>query len=116
MKTIHEACCGEERAFCFSLRVLQDIMGKFGSLDGMFEAVDGSNSIEAVVWLLSRLMLAGDKCAKLNGEENPAPLTVDEILDLSLPQDIGRFKRIIFATLANDSDSTVQAESDGNPT
>lgn len=117
MKAVREACCGEERAFCFSLRVLNDIAAKYGSLDNMFDAVDGTNSIEAVVWLLSRLMIAGDRCAKMNGEANPAPLTPDDILDMSRPEDVRRFKSIIFATLANDGENNVQAESDGgNPT
>lgn len=116
MNIIREKCCGEERAFCFSLRVLRDILAKFGSFDEMFNAVDGADSVEAVVWLISRLMLAGDRCAKMNGEENPKPLSEDEILDMSLPQDIGRFKSIVFATLAKDSESSVEIESEGNPT
>lgn len=117
MKIIEEACCGEKRVFCFSLRVLQDITDKFGSYDKLFDAVDGEKSIENVAWLLSRLMDAGSRYAKMNGLENPAPLTNEQILDMSGPFDIGKYKSIIFSTLARDTESSVQAESDGgNPT
>lgn len=117
MKIIEEACCGEKRAFCFSLRVLQDITDKFGSYENLFAAVDGEKSVENVAWMLSQLMDAGSRYAKMNGLENPAPLSADEILDMSGPFDIGKYKSIIFATLARDTESTVQVEStEGNPT
>lgn len=116
MNIIRVTCCGEERAFCFSLRVLRDILGKFGSFDKMFDAVDGTDSVGAVVWIISRLMLAGDRCAKMNGDENPKPLTEDEILDMSTPLDIRKFKSIIFATIEKASETSVEIESEENPT
>lgn len=108
---------GEERFFCFSLRVLSDASAKFGGVDAIFSAMDGDKSVENVAWLAARMMDAGDRYAKRHGLDNPAPLTADDILDeLSFNEILG-LRDIVLSSVGHDSEAEVSVQADGeNPT
>lgn len=116
MKSVKEAICGGERYFCFSVRVYQDIMEKYESLDAMLTAMDTAGALEDVAWLASRMMIAGEKYAKRRGLDCPPALTPEDILDELGVDEIVKMKGIIFSTIASDSKSEVELATEENPT
>ena len=84
MRTVKLPIAGQERILCFSVRVMRACSERFGSFSGVYKAMAADNETEcldAVLWLLAELMKAGDRYAKANDMENPAPLSVDDLLD-----------------------------------
>ena len=116
VKLIRRECMGEERYFCFSLRVLNDASAKFGGTDAIFEAIDGPEGIGNVAWLAAALMDGGHRVAVKRGLADPAPVSADDILDELGVAEINALKSIIFATIANDSEAEVSVETKENPT
>lgn len=107
---------GEKRFFCFSLRVLSDATAKFGSLDAVSEVVDGGD-VDAVAWLVSRLMDAGHRYAESHGLDDPAPLSADELLDGLGLEDVMALRLIAVATVSHDSEAEVAVQTESsNPT
>lgn len=113
MRGIKEAIGGGTHWFCFSLRVLQDIMDRYGTLEAMLDKIDG-NGLEDTAWLASRMMLAGEKYAKRRGCECDPAMSAEDIMDELGAEDIVKLKTAIFATIAADSESEVQT-ADENP-
>lgn len=107
---------GEERLFCFSLRVLNDASAKFGGVDAIFTAMDGDKSVENIAWLASRMMDAGDRYAKRHGLENPAPVNADDILDELSYNEVLGLRDVVLSSVGHDSEAEVSVQSEGNPT
>ena len=85
MRTAKMSVDGREYLLCFSGRVIRNVTEKFGSLPAMYEAFsqeEQEKSLDAAVWVLSQMIQAGDRYAKLNGLENPGKLSFDDLYDL----------------------------------
>lgn len=116
VKPIRRTLMGEERLFCFSLRVLSDASAKFGGMDNIFNAIDGADGINAVAWLAARMMEAGHRYAVQHSMDDPAPVNEDAILDGLDVTEFGALKGIIFDTINNDSEAEVTVQAEENPT
>lgn len=73
----------EDYILCYSTRVVRAVTDKFGSPGKMDEALKNEDSavdrIEANLFVLSALLKAGAAYAKLEGAENPRPLSLEEL-------------------------------------
>ena len=108
--TIHLA--GKDRLLCFSTRVIRDVVGRFGDVSRIDEALNDEDKVKALdnaVWLLSRMLDAGSRYAKLNGLDNPEPLSFEELYDSLDISDFVGIRQKIQETIVNGSQRTVNA-------
>lgn len=86
MRTATLSINGQGYMLCFSGRVIRNACEKYGDISKMYEAMgqeDQASRLDAAVWVLSQMIQAGDRYAKLNGIPNPGPLSADELYDLA---------------------------------
>lgn len=113
MKTVH--LCGKAYPLRFSLRVVKACEERYGSLEKMFEAVqmkaDGASGglgvVDDCLWLLSSMLDAGYRYAKLNGDTPEAPPDADMLLDAL---DIPDMQAALFDAITGDNERTVEAK------
>ena len=72
---------------CISTRVLLHIEEKYGDSDGGLKQIMSNGKLSDVVWLLSEMIDAGDRYAKMESVENPGAIPFDELLDRIGPDD-----------------------------
>lgn len=91
---------GKEYLTCFSTRALIACEERSGSIEHELEKIEGG-SIKECIWLIYQLIIAGDRYAKIEGIENPEPMTYDELIDsLGADEYPGIFKAIKDTTTA----------------
>ena len=86
MRTASITLNGQEHLLCFSARVVRACTERYGDVSGLGDALDNPDKLKALdeaVWILAQMMDAGARYAKLNGLENPEPLSFDAIYDMS---------------------------------
>lgn len=114
MRSRTVALAGEEYPLRFSLRVVKTCAEKYGSLEGMFEAIQGRAGLEAVdacLWLLDIMLDAGYRYNKANGLEALPPPDGEALLDLL---DLPELQALLLGAIAGDSARTVEAEPPNN--
>lgn len=99
MRTATITINGKEHLLCFSARVIRACTERYGDVSGLGDALDDPDkgkALDEAVWILAQMMDAGARYAKLNGLDNPEPLSADQIYDTS---DLGDFfairKRVV---------------------
>lgn len=103
---------GREYLLCFSTRVIRDVVDRFGDVSKINDALndeDKAKALDNAVWLLSRMMDAGGRYAKLNCLENPEPLSFENLYDSLDIGDFTRLKLKIQETIINGGQRTVAA-------
>ena len=82
-------------------------------MDGIEQALTGAQSkvLDEAMWLLAGLMDAGDRWAKLNGKDNPDPLTADQLLDLFGMDDLEDAVKNIKTAISAGNETTVKVAS-----
>lgn len=104
---------GKEYILCFSARVVRDCSERYGGIEKIGEALtEGTEAkvMDECFWLLSMMMDAGARYAKLEGLNNPAPLSYDDLYDLCDMEDLMGMKARIFETVANGNERTVEVD------
>ena len=117
MRTAKMSVDGREYLLCFSGRVIRNVTEKFGSLPAMYEAFgqeEQEKSLDAAVWVLSQMIQAGDRYAKLNGLENPGKLSFDDLYDLFDINDFTGIYSKIKETIRSGKQQTVTAVPDNS--
>ena len=117
MRTAKMSVDGREYLLCFSGRVIRNVTEKFGSLLAMYEAFgqeEQEKSLDAAVWVLSQMIQAGDRYAKLNGLENPGKLSFDDLYDLFDINDFTGIYSKIKETIRSGKQQTVTAVPDNS--
>lgn len=105
---------GKKHILCFSVRVIKSCAERYGSMDGIYEALsceDELKSLDEALWLLEQMMKAGDKYAKEHGIANEPPMTVDDMLDCCDITDFIGMKYSIVSTITNGKTTSVEADS-----
>ena len=105
---------GNDYLLCFSAKVILSCSNRYGSVDGIWNALSSQSEAEVLketFWLLSEMMDAGAAYAKITGVENPKPLTEEELLVLADLTDLANLKAKIFETVSNGNERTVETES-----
>ena len=89
---------------CFSARVIRACTERYGDVSALAAALDAEDPVKRLdeaVWVLSQMMDAGARYAKLNGIETPPPLSPDGILDQTDLSDFFRLRMSIQATITS---------------
>lgn len=113
MRTVKLPIAGKERILCFSVRVMRACSERFGSFSGIYKAMAADNETErldSVIWLLAELMKAGDRYAKANDMENPAPLSADDLLDHCDVADFVQLRGVITQAISAGSQTNIEVE------
>lgn len=113
MRTARITIDGAEHLLCFSARVVRACTERYGDIVNIDEALTSGAAVQAMdeaVWLIAAMMDAGARYARLNGLDNPAPLTEDELLDVCDMGDFTRMTSKITETITNGKTPTVEAE------
>lgn len=113
MRTARITIDGAEHLLCFSARVVRACTERYGEMGGMDEALTSGSPVQAMdeaVWMIATMMDAGARYAKLNGLDNPPPLTAEELLDVCDLRDFTQLTSKITETITNGKTPTVEAE------
>lgn len=113
MRTGNISINGKNYTLCFSLRVVRQCTEKFGSVEGLFSALDNGSDLEALdnaLWTVSAMMQAGERYAKENGQKPEKALTVEQMYDLCDISDFASLKASIVVTVVNGQKTNVEAE------
>lgn len=113
MRTARITIDGAEHLLCFSARVVRACTERYGEMGGMDEALTSGSPVQAMdeaVWMIATMMDAGARYAKLNGLDNPPPLTEEELLDVCDLGDLTQLTSKITETITNGKTPTVEAE------
>lgn len=111
MKVSYVEFLGQKHPLCFSLAASEKILGEFGSLEAMSDAITGDDLAEKVRALdrvLQILMKAGRIYASACGEDLPPelPCRPADLIDVRDP----KATRAIFDVMKSDTERTVEAE------
>lgn len=90
----------KEYTICLSTRVLIGLEEKGLSLDGVF--ADTAHQLTNLMTLLSLMIDAGYRWAKMNGEEAEEPLTFGELMDSTAIDQYTEIVQSITATVASE--------------
>ena len=96
---------------CLSLRAVQAITEQYGDIPSMIAALghaDAARRTADTLWVLRCLADAGDRYARLNGQEN-APLPA-ELEDCLGPYDMAAVRTAIFAAISNGQYGTIRTK------
>ena len=113
MRTAKLTLDGVEHLLCFSARTVRAVSERYGGLDKMsdaFAGYDTAKTLDEALWMLSAMMDAGDRYAKLSGLENPPPVSYEDMYDLCGMDDMENLKDKVFETIANSKSTTVEVE------
>ena len=113
MRTASITLNGQEHLLCFSARVVRACTERYGDVSGLGDALDNPDKLKALdeaVWILAQMMDAGARYAKLNGLENPEPLSVDAIYDMSDLNDFFAIRQKVVATVTQGRATHVEVE------
>ena len=104
MRTANIELDGKRYLLCFSARVIRACTERYGDVSGLGSALDTTDPVagmDAAIWILSQMMDAGARYAKLNGLDNPPPLTPDDLLDVSDLGDFFNLRKMIQNTITS---------------
>ena len=104
MRTAKIEIDGREYLLCFSARAVRACTERYGDVSALADALDSGDAVrdlDEAVWILSQMMDAGARYARERGEDNPPPLTPDDILDLTDLSDYARMRQSIKATITS---------------
>ena len=113
MKTGKIEILGREHTLCFSTRVTSHCIEKYGSIDAMFDALDGDDlgkALEQSLWLLSEMLDAGRRYAKFAWDREEKAISLDELLDLYGLDDLTALCLALRETVINGSQREVITE------
>lgn len=85
MRTTTIELKGKEYILCLSLKGIANLSARYGDLEKASKAMAKPDICDAII-ILAEMMSCGDRYAKLNGMENPEPLSQEELeygLDLA---------------------------------
>lgn len=104
---------GREYPLCFSTRVVCNVTDKYGDLTEMYNALGSDNvstQLSAVMWVLAQMSAAGERYARLNGEDPHPALTEDQLWDAFGIDDLLKLTKAIMDTVTAGTSREVEAE------
>lgn len=109
MKTVTIDLQGERYALCFSVRVLNNLIEKYGSEEKANNALANLSFVDSI-FLLHQMMLAGEKEAKKNGVPNGNVPSWDDFLDNTTPFDLENITNSITDAISQGLERKVEVE------
>lgn len=111
MKSMTVTLAGQEYPLRFTLRAVKACTDRYGSLEGMFDAIQVKSGqvdvVDECLWLLKTLLDAGYRYSAANGEESPYPPDEETLLDVL---DLKEMQGVLLSAIAGDSQRTVEAD------
>lgn len=117
MRTARISVDGADYLLCFSARVVRDCTERYGDIGSVQTVLNDDDKVKALdeaVWMISRMMDAGARYAKLNGLDNPPPLSMDDLYDVCDISDFSGLRGKIQETITNGQTARVEAEPQKN--
>lgn len=113
MRTTTINLLGEERLLCCSTRFIRDCSERYGAVDVIDKELTGAQNkvLDEAMWMLAGLLDAGNRWAKLNGKDNPDPLTADQLLDLFGMDDLEDVVKNIKTAISAGNETAVKVAS-----
>ena len=113
MKVIKRHICGEDRVLCYSLRVTKAVTERYGTggIREKLKSAGTTETLDAVIWMLTLMMQAGKKYADKNGIPCPPAPSEDEMLDEYGLDDLAELYGTFTATMDAGGQQEVEAES-----
>ena len=96
----------------YTLRVFKNLSDKYGSPDKAIEKMNGEAALpamEAQIFALHQMILAGAKVAQESGQECPKPLTLEETKVYSSLTHISQIKNIVINGITLCSKPSIEA-------
>lgn len=112
MRTAKISIDGRERLLCFSTRVMRACTERYGGvekIDDVLSPNDPARALDETIWLMAAMMDAGARYARLNGLDNPEPLSFDDLYDATGIDDLTGLKGKIAETITNGRTPTLDA-------
>ena len=100
---------------CFSARAMRDCSERYGGVENIGKALmEGTEAqiMDESLWLLSAMMDAGARYAKVEGVEVPPPLEYDALYDLCGMDDLLEMKMSIFETISGGNERRIETEAE----
>lgn len=111
MKTVKIKVCGTERILCKSLRVEKNLIAEFGDdYAGKLEEGSVADKLNIVIGVVHEMIKAGDVYAKMNGIENPEPVSREDIEDCYDVADLIELEKAIGEAAKESAKQEVVAE------
>lgn len=113
MRTSSIKINGASHLLCFSARVMRACAQRYNGMKNMDQALAGGNEekiLDEYIWLVSEMMNAGDRYAKLEGLDNPKPYTYDQLYDICGTEDIAAIRESITNAISNGTKRNVETE------
>ena len=113
MKTGKIEILGKEHTLCFSTRVTSRCIEKYGSIDAMFASLGGNDlgkALEHSLWLLSAMLDAGRRYARLAWDREEEAVSYDDLLDLYGLDDVAALGQALRETVINGSKREVKID------
>lgn len=108
---------GKEYLLCFSVRVIRDCTERYGDMGKIGEALsdkDPVKGLDEAIWLLQRMMDAGSRYAKIEGLENPEPLSCDGLYDCCGLDEYVPLKSKVMETIVGGQKAGIEVEPSKN--
>lgn len=119
MRTAMITLDGKAYPLCFSTRVVRSCHERYGGIDQIGQALSGNDLVEVLdetLWLLSAMLDAGYRHAKLNGEESPEPPDQETLYDLCGMDDLAGLKARVMESMSAGASHSVDAQPPKNAT
>lgn len=107
---------GATYPLCFSLRVAQCCVERYGAMDAVADVITGAAAsgdtmgvLTECLWLMGRMLEAGRRYSALTGAETPLPPAEADLFDLWGVDDIAMLQGKVFGTMAAGSRREVEA-------
>ena len=103
----------KEYLLCFSARVMRACSERYENAENIGKALTEGTEVQKMdesFWLLSAMMDAGAKYAKMEGISTPPPLSYDALYDLCGMDDLLDMQTKIFETIADGSERRIETE------
>lgn len=113
MRTGKIEISGKEYLLCFSARVVRDCAERYGDIKDIFSVLtkaEETKQMDESFWLLAKMIDAGDRYARLEGIENPAPLSQEDLYDIFGVDDLLDMKTKIMDTVTNGNEREIETE------
>lgn len=99
---------------CFSARVIRACAERYGDVnkidDVLSDDSDDVKKLDECFWLLAQMMDAGARYAKMEGVDNPTPLSTDDLLDIFDIESMSKLNESIKSTITNGSGRAIETK------
>ena len=101
---------GAIRPMCFSARLAITVKEKYGSIEKLLDELTGEEYISSNIWLLGKMLDAGARATKMEGNSCPPVPSEDELLDGCDLNDMRGLTAKLFAAMMASKEQHVELE------